>query len=210
MEVAVVIPCKNEELHIGSCLRSLTEQSFLMSYEIIIVDDCSTDNTLRLIDAYSQYESKSLKITVLENEQPKGIGGSVNRGVLASSARYVVRVDADDYVSKYFLQTLYLSLHESTFKSTTVDYSVVDVDGQLLVRHISWKECPIACGLMLETDLLIRLGLYESSPQNEEVKLNDELIRLGLISHVPIPLYRYRRHDGNTAFSSKGVRLSFD
>ena len=96
--VSVVVPVYNQELFIGRCLRSLLDQTLDKdSYEIIVVNDCSKDNTLFILDKFKG------KIKLLNNKKNMGLPYSLNKGIRSSQGRFIVRVDSDDYVNKEFL-----------------------------------------------------------------------------------------------------------
>ena len=204
MDISVVVTCYNEEVYIETCIRSLINQSFDGKYEIIIVDDCSNDSTQLILGRYLNDD----KIQVITNDSNLGIGSSANIGIRKAKGRFVVRVDADDFVSKYFLQTLFLAVHETVFDIAIVDYSVVDNYGKTIANHMSSLEHPIAAGVMILKELLIEFGLYSEIRINEEINLNKIISDSGEYTHIQIPLYRYRRHKLNTSFSSNGRNLN--
>ena len=89
IEVSVVIPCINEEKTIESCIRKAKE-SFNrsdLSGEVIIVDNGSTDNTVKI--------SKDNGAVVV-SEQRKGYGNALRRGIQTASGKYIVMGDGDD------------------------------------------------------------------------------------------------------------------
>jgi len=109
-----------------------------------------------------------------------------------------VRVDADDYVNTAFLDVLYLFLVENPrLDAAACDYLLVDDREEVLARGDAMKE-PIACGIMFRTEQLIDIGLYDASfLRHEDRDLRVRFLERYGIHHVPLPLYRYRRHDNN-------------
>lgn len=92
--LSVVIPAYNEVNKIGSTLDQITGffKDSTINYEIIVVDDGSTDNTLSVLKSYKDSISN---LKVIENVQNKGKGYSVKRGILISKGRYVLFFAAD-------------------------------------------------------------------------------------------------------------------
>jgi dolichyl-phosphate beta-glucosyltransferase len=92
MQISVVIPAYNEEKRIKTTLekilRYLDKNKF--DYELIVVDDCSADNTINAVKSF-----KNSKIRILKNNENMGKGYSVKRGVLASSKENILFSDAD-------------------------------------------------------------------------------------------------------------------
>jgi dolichyl-phosphate beta-glucosyltransferase len=93
-ELSIVIPAYNEETLIGSTLHCL--QSYLSarseSYEIIVVDDGSLDKT---VESVLQLQKNNEKISLLINQQNRGKGFSIQRGVLESHGQFIIFTDAD-------------------------------------------------------------------------------------------------------------------
>ena len=200
-DVSVVVCVYNEEIHLETCLRSLTRQRFDRSYEIVVVNDASNDNSATILKKFED----SPVIRVLHNGSRRGIGYSAHVGVLSSAGRYIVRVDADDYVSEYLLQVLFLALNEGGGHSAVrCDYLKVDNAGRSL-GAVNAREFPIACGVMFDRDALVQVGLYNPDLEvGEDTDLEQRFSSTFEISHVAIPLYRYRQHPGNTTRSLEG------
>ncbi len=92
--VSVIVAAYNQEKFIGRCLRSLLHQTMpQVNYEIIVINDGSSDRTPYALELF--YDA----IHIITNESNLGLPASINRGIMAAKAQYVVRVDADDYVN---------------------------------------------------------------------------------------------------------------
>ena len=101
---SLIIPVYNAEKFIGRCLDSLLEQTF-KDYEIIVVDDCSKDNSLNVLQEYSK---KYPIIQVIHQEKNGGSVLARETGMLHSSGEYIIHVDADDfYLSDKRLEHIY-------------------------------------------------------------------------------------------------------
>src|SRR5690348_2343983 len=101
-DVAVVMAAHNEERYIERAVRSCLNQSAAPDfYEVVVIDDGSTDATHRIAAGFDG-------VQVLANEAQLGLPASLNRGLKAARSRFVVRVDADDYVHHDFVKVLAL------------------------------------------------------------------------------------------------------
>ena len=89
IKVSVVIPVYNQEELIVRAINSIPERDDI---EIIVVDDCSTDNTLTVL------KSMKRKIKIIANKENKGVGYTFNKGIDASKGYYLIRMDSDDYM----------------------------------------------------------------------------------------------------------------
>ena len=90
--VSVVIPVYNAEKYIAKCLDSVLSQQGVT--EIIIVNDGSTDGTLKIVENYAKKHSK---IKVI-NQENKGVSAARNRGIEEAKSKYITFIDSDDWV----------------------------------------------------------------------------------------------------------------
>ncbi|MBQ3443815.1 MAG: glycosyltransferase [Selenomonadaceae bacterium] len=104
--VSVVIPMYNAAEFIGECLDSLLAQTF-QDYEVIIVDDCSTDNSVAIVESYAPKFDGRLKLT--RTEENSGGGGHVPRniGMMLTRGEYIYFMDADDMILDTALEIFY-------------------------------------------------------------------------------------------------------
>ncbi len=103
--VSVIIPMYNVEKYVGECLDSILAQTFT-NFEVIVVDDCSTDSSCAIVENYIPKFSGRLNLYHME----KNSGGCAmprNKGIMLSRGEYVWFVDADDLLTKTALQELY-------------------------------------------------------------------------------------------------------
>lgn len=190
--ISVIVPVYNQEKFIGRCLRSILDQDFDEKFEIILVDDGSTDRTNNVINLFKD------EIKIIKNEKNIGLPASLNKAIKLAKAQYIVRVDADDYVNSNYLKILYLFLiQNNNFDAVACDYYLVDDNENVIERKNSYSD-PIACGIMFRLDHLINIGLYdEKFLLNEEKDLRIRFLKRYNIYHIPLALYRYRMHANN-------------
>ena len=99
-EISVIIPCHNVERYIDICLGALLIQSF-SDFEVLCLDDCSTDNTLRVIEQYAKLDPRIKIIPNYEKHGPDVLRGI---GIQNANSPYCVFVDADDVFSPFMLE----------------------------------------------------------------------------------------------------------
>lgn len=109
--VSVIIPMFNAEKYIGECLDSLLIQTFT-DFEVIIVDDCSTDNSINIVEDYAPKFNGRLILT--RTKTNSGGGGYIPRRIGFDMARgkYIQFLDADDFLLGSALETLYNAAQE--------------------------------------------------------------------------------------------------
>ena len=199
--ISVVVPVYNQDKFVGRCLRSLLNQDFPSDkFEIIVVNDGSTDKTEVALQAFKE------QIKLIGLKKNSGLPSALNQGIRAAKAPYLVRVDADDFVNEYFLMILYMFLAENrNMDAVACDYLLVN-DREEVIERRSCVVDPIACGIMFRTDRLIEVGLYdESFLLHEERDLRIRFLKKYAITHVEVPLYRYRRHETNLTNNSSAA-----
>jgi glycosyltransferase involved in cell wall biosynthesis len=201
MEISVIVTNYNYEAYIGRCLRSLISQSIdKKNYEIICVDDGSTDNSHRII---STFENEVRPVMLKENV---GLASAANAGLRVATGRLIVRVDSDDYVHPDFLRVLLLSneLFGADYDAFALDYTEVDEFGNH-TRNMSSKEYPIACAIAFKMEALRVIGAYKEGLRIfEEKEFMERFVKSGLkLCHINIPLYRYVQH--NKSLSRGGI-----
>lgn len=96
-KITVIIALHNREKYIKECINSLLKQSLnKKNIEVIIIDDCSTDNSLILTEKLIK-DNKDI-FTLIKHEQNKGPGGARNTGIKNATGEYITFLDADDYL----------------------------------------------------------------------------------------------------------------
>ena len=104
IKVSIIVPVYNSKIYLHRCLNSLVNQS-LEEIEIILINDCSTDESIDIIKEYKEkYQSKIILIDLKEN---KGPGGARNEGMNIAKGEYIGFVDSDDYVEIEMFEELY-------------------------------------------------------------------------------------------------------
>jgi len=193
MDVTVIVAARNAETYIGRAIRSLMEQSLPRSaYEVLVIDDASTDRTARVLESFGD------AIKVVRLAEPVGLPAACNLGVRQARTRFVVRVDADDYVHEDFLriERLFLALN-TEYDAVACDYTVVN-DREEIIERRNADQDPIACGVMFRKDTLVSIGLYDETFRfHEDLELRIRFARNHAIKRIELPLYRYRRHREN-------------
>lgn len=132
LKLSIIVPVYNVEKYISKCLESLIRQDIeLDEYEIIVINDGSTDNSLEIALEY-EFKYKNIKVISQTNQ---GLGAARNTGMLNANGQYIMFVDSDDYLKKNSLQKI---LYISTDKNLDVlrfNYNEVDENGLIIPKR---------------------------------------------------------------------------
>lgn len=142
-KISVIIPMYNSEKYIGQCLESILNQT-LNDYEVIVVDDCSTDNSISIIESFKNKFGNRLQI-VKRDKNYESPGISRNIGIGLARGKYLFFLDSDDIILKTAFAELYDIaektnadvLHEEKFLITKDGSEEVNNKTQLI--PITWE-----------------------------------------------------------------------
>lgn len=136
-KVSVVIPVYNDAEYINQCMDSIINQT-LKDIEIICVDDCSTDNSAELLKKYADSDER---IKIYRFKTSKSALVARKKGVLESSAEYIMFSDADDFMSLDACELAYNEIKETSvdilqFSSNVINCANID---ESEIRHLNDK-----------------------------------------------------------------------
>jgi glycosyltransferase involved in cell wall biosynthesis len=199
MMVSIIITSFNYARYLERAIRSTLDQSLPRSvYEIVIVDDASTDETHRILENYKD------EVRIIQFKTNKGLSAARNEGIRKAKGQFIVFLDADDYIQHDLIKIQSVFLTENNrLNAVSVNYYLVDERGNH-IENVDAEKKPIACGIMFRKDLLFDVGLYdESFRAREEEDLRLRFQKKYSIYNIILPLYRYRMHDNNLTKNSK-------
>lgn len=217
--VTIIIPCFNASSYIEKCLSELNNQHY-RDFEVICVDDASSDNTVEVIDNYKH--NASFNIRIIKNESNVGPAVSRNRGVCAANTKYITFCDSDDWYRYDYLSSMVESLEKNDADIVFCGYTVINEYGAETKRPLlSEKEIlksneaivlnvDSLCMMMVKTTLMKRMQIPDVR-NGEDMAVIPLLIassdRCVVISE---PLYYYfRRTDSASQTLSMKVVNSF-
>jgi len=193
IDVSIIITNYNYSKYLNRSIRSAFVQNYPEhEYEIIVVDDSSTDWSREIIESYG----KTIRPIFLQKNC--GLAAARNIGIKAATGRYIMFLDADDYLNRniIYVESLFLELN-SNWDAAACDYYIID-DNEEVIGRDSCMENPIACGIMFRKENLVTIGMYdESFKMWEEKDLRIRFLKKFKIHHIELPLYRYRKHENN-------------
>lgn len=101
MEVSIIVPIYNAEKYLNKCIDSILSQTFT-DFELILVDDGSTDGSPFILDRYKEYDPR----VVVIHKPNGGVSSARNAGIEVALGKYILFIDSDDYIASEYIHTM--------------------------------------------------------------------------------------------------------
>lgn len=198
--ISIILPTYNGEKYIRKSIDSILNQTF-KDWELIIVNDCSTDGTKHIIEEYARQD---IRIKVINNDENKKLPNSLNIGFEHSVGEYLTWTSDDNMYCENALHEMFYELEKESKKAMVVaNMTIIDKDDDVVDEEITCgnellllKNSIGAC-FLYKRDVLKNIGQYDNSLFL--VEDYDYWIRIfrhyGEILHINKFLYKYRRHN---------------
>jgi glycosyltransferase involved in cell wall biosynthesis len=216
-KVSIVIPAYNVGKYLPDTLESVWHQTFT-DFEVILVDDGSTDNTKEWV---SQIKNPRFKFISQTNQ---GASAARNRGILASQGEYIAFLDADDLWAPTKLETHVSFLEQNPEVGLVCSWTaMINAQGQptgrllkpvadgnvyrkLLVQNTI--DCP---STVIRRRCFDRVGLFNTSIRyNEDWEMWIRIAKFYQFSVIKEPLVYYRQHPNNVSKNWRQMQLGFN
>lgn len=211
-KVSVIVPVYNAEEYLEDCISSIVHQT-LQDIEIICVNDGSTDNSINILNRFSQYD-KRIKII---NQENAGAGAARNNGVKIAQGEYIGFIDSDDYIELDMYDTMYrraisddsdLVIDGSVFIPKDTIHFFTDASTMYLMENkpFSASKYPVILNSCFVWNRIYKTGFYNkyhfTIPENR--KFAEDLlfctqtsVLASKISLISKPLYHYNIRDNS-------------
>ena len=175
-KVSIITPLYNSEKYITEAIDSVLEQSYT-NFELIIIDDCSQDNSVKAVKSYSD-----VRIRLICLKANKGAGIARNKGIHEATGRYIAFLDSDDTWPDDRLRAVHHEVTKCSSCENTVFYGQVDfkrfdqTEGQKKPTQPLGK--PSVSEYLFESNVLIQTStLVVSRKLAETVKFDERYTR---------------------------------
>lgn len=225
--VSIIIPCYNAEMYLAECLDSILSQT-MDDFEIICVDDGSTDSTWDILESYAARDSRFR----LLKQNNKGPGVARNRALDIAEGKYIYCIDADDVAYRSLLERCtnvfaktdadvvvfsFDVLNDTSRRSVPAEWSSRNTDVfPTIPKTFTWHACP---DLFFETvqnlpwNKMVRKQLLDyHGIRFQEINRTEDLmyalpacVCAQRIARIGVALMTHREHSGNNAMSDKGA-----
>lgn len=225
---SIVIPTFNRADLVGATLESVLHQCYT-DWELIVVDDGSTDHTVAVVESYRARFGERLRIITQTNA---GSGAARNRGIAAANGRYIALLDSDDlwfpWTLEFYAATLEtydfpawltgapLIFHDETQWKTALETAPaterVEAFGDFLASSGQWRWYSVSSWVM-RRDAIGEKQFWERLDNGEDTDFTLQMgIEPGFLDVQAPATFGYRRHQssitGDYAGTSKGLELT--
>lgn len=143
--ISVIIPMYNTEKYIDECLTSLLNQTF-KNFEILVVDDCSTDNSVAIVEKYLKQWDRKERFAILHMSKNSGRPGIArNFGIDAAKGKYIYFLDSDDFLDNTVLEDFFKVAEE--FQADVVQakfsFEYAEVDGKFENTYLNLEKADL-------------------------------------------------------------------
>jgi poly-beta-1,6 N-acetyl-D-glucosamine synthase len=221
--VSVIVPAYNEGLTLGNCITSLSHQTY-KNYEIIIVNDGSTDDTLSVARRLARIHKPLVKVV---NKRNGGKASALNRGVAKAQGEIVICIDADSMFLKDTVEQLVLSFEDPEVAAVGGNVKVANRSGLLsrqqaleyitgltlhrrTFAHLGCMQVISGAIGAFRRDALTAIGGYSSSTLVEDMDTTVELVKRGYkVVYNPMAIAFTEAPEGLRDFMKQRYRWTY-
>lgn len=216
IKFSFIVPVYNAEKYLDRCIKSMLKQS-LQNFEIILIDDASTDNSIGIM---KKYQERNSNISIYRNEKNKGVSYSRNIGIKKAQGEYLVFCDADDWYEENALEQFSNAIEKYNADFVTSNYYIsydnakikISSENQFAKENITKEEC-IAYMTTTSSAKAINRNLFLNNNIYYPVgtKRNEELSVIPIVSYkskkpVYIDEFLYNYYQNKKSASNKKIQ----
>lgn len=200
-KVSVVLPSYNGEKYLAEAIQSIINQSF-KEWELIIVNDCSQDNTLKIAEAFAKMDNR---ISIISNKTNQKLPASLNIGFAKAKGIYLTWTSDDNILKRDALDKMcnYLDNHPKT-DMISMNMDIIDENGVFLynfAKSLIYKRtsealmhgCNVGAAFMYRASVAKKVGKYDTDTFcAEDYDYWCRIALKGKIDYVDDNVYMYR------------------
>lgn len=223
--ISIIVPVYNSSEYLRLCIDSIINQSFC-DYELILIDDGSTDDSGDVINAYAKADNR-IKVFHQTN---RGQAATRNFGVMQADSDWVCFIDSDDVVNPYYLEYLYKAVLENDVAMSVCGYidgskidnsffsdldylvNIYKIDEKNLIKLEKYYSNSywLIWGKLIKKDIVLSNMFIDNRIYEDNAVAPKWLYYAHNVAIVDLPLYFYTKNEHSTtrsAFSTKQLDL---
>lgn len=222
LDVSIILPVYNTERYLEDCLRSLVNQNYDKNkYEILAINDCSKDNSLKILN---KYKKKYDNIVIINLKENKGVSHARNIGIEKSKGEYLLFCDSDDFYDRGTLKTLMTKAQKQKADFVMANYYIYKENKKIPVNATNYFSGDVvtkneiisymtltSCSKLIRKKLFINNNIFYP----EDLKKCEELPVIPLLAYkankvitIPDNLYYYvQRKNSASNERYKNIKL---
>ena len=198
--VSIIIPVYNSEKYLKDTINTIKEQTYT-NYEVIFIDDCSTDKSIEIIE-----ENKTDKIILYKLDKNYGPAIARNKGVELSKGRYIAFLDSDDMWEPKKLEKQLKFMKENNYSFTYTDFVFTKENGKSKGKAVKVQKAVnydevlkntriVTSSVIIDTEYIKKENLLMPNENGEDTLLWWSIIEGGIIAYgINETLVKCRRH----------------
>lgn len=208
-QISVIMPAYNAAKFISKSIESILSQTY-KDFELIILNDASTDNTLEIIEKYAKDDPR---IRVIKNKENLYIAANRNKGIKNATGKYIVWQDADDIAYPTRLEELYKFMEQNPKVGICGTYlEVFDETGQTHIREYLTSDKELRARIfryspvsqpaaIIRSECFKKVGDYNlDMPPAEDIEMSFRIGEHYEFANLPKALIKYRVHNNSATF----------
>jgi glycosyltransferase involved in cell wall biosynthesis len=200
IKISIIVPVYNTGKYLKRCLESIISQKF-EDIEIIVVNDCSPDDSLNII---KEFMKKDNRISLIDKQRNEGLSAARNSGIKIAKGEYIIHIDSDDWIEKeYFLETyqnakkydadIIITDFYKDFDNGKINYikdQAENINKEDMLENIFLMNAyPSVCNKLIRRELYIKNNIYHPIG----VAIGEDLCTTPKLIYYAKNIYKYNK-----------------
>ena len=210
--VSIIIPVYNSAKYLSETIESIQRQTY-QNYEAIFIDDCSTDNSVSIIEEYKKINDK---IKIIELQKHEGVSKARNTGIEMAKGRYLTFLDSDDIWLKNKLEKQINFIKQTNYAFIYCSFKYISDNGKLMSKKIKIDKETDYNKALLNTRILTITAMidlnkipkeycYMPDVMNEDIATWWKILKKGYVAYGQDEVLAYYRQAKNSRSSKKHI-----
>lgn len=215
--ISVIMPVYNSDKYISESIESILNQTF-HNFELIIINDGSTDSSSKIINSYRKNDSR---IIFIDRATNKGLPYTLNEGLSKANGKYIARMDSDDISlpQRFEKQFNFLENNKDIY---LVGSSYIVFNNQSIKKIVIHPVNPIELAYKCVSNtyfchpsIMFRIDIFKNGIKYENIRTEDfkfisQVTRIYPCANLKEPLIKYREHNSNYSYVYKYEQIEIN